>query len=212
MLCTNIFGQKKPIIKYIALGDSYTICEGINTEDCWPNLLVSHLNNEEITIQLVANPSVTGYTSQDLIDHELPLLNEETVDFATILIGVNDWVKGVNSSIFKSNLTYIVETVIEKVGSNKRLLLITIPDFSATPEGVKYGKGRNISEGIAEFNQIIHETALLYGIKLVDIYPTTQEMQGEPSLIAKDGLHPSAEEYALWEALIYKEVKKLLTK
>ncbi len=212
MFCGSIFAQNHTTINYIALGDSYTICEGINTNDCWPNLLVNHLNDEDISIKLVANPSVTGYTSQDLIDNELPILAEEPIDFATILIGVNDWVKEVSPSIFKSNLTFIVETVIEKVGSNRRLLLITIPDFSATPEGAKYGKGRNISEGIAEFNQIIQETAHFYGIKTVDLYPTTQKMKDNPSLIAKDGLHPSAEEYKIWEGLIFNKTYELLSK
>lgn len=205
------FAQSKETIKYVALGDSYTICEGINTSECWPTILVKHLVKEGIEITLEANPSKTGYTSQDLIDSELPILAESEANFVTILIGVNDWVKGVNEGIFRSNLTYILETVTDQVGSSKRVLLLTIPDFSATPEGKKYSNRRDISQGIAHFNSIIVETAEYYGVKVVDLYATSQQMKGNPELIANDGLHPSAKEYAIWEKLIYDEVVKLLT-
>lgn len=202
--------QNKEVVKFMPLGDSYTICEGINTSFCWPNTLTKNLSEKKIDIMLLTNPSKSGYTSQDLIDNELPILAESDANFVTILIGVNDWVKNINEGVFASNLTYIVETVIEKVGSSNRILLITIPDFSATPEGEKFANGRDISKGIARFNEIIKETADYYGVNVVDIYPTTKNMKGNPELIAKDGLHPSEKEYAIWQELIATKAIELL--
>lgn len=195
-------------IKYMPLGDSYTICEGMPPESRWPNLLTTHLQQNGIAIELVGNPARTGYTTQDLIDKELPIFKKEMLHstangFTTLLIGVNDWVQKVEKEKFQKNLSHIIEEVLNILPSNNRLILITIPDFSTTPQGAKYGYGRDISKGIAEFNEIISEAATEYNLQLVDIYPTTQEMKGKTELIAEDGLHPSAKEYVLWEKLIY---------
>lgn len=197
-------------IRYVALGDSYTIGEGAQREEAWPVLLTKHLKEKGIDIELVANPSVTGWTTQNLIDSELPVFNSSNPTFATLLIGVNDWVQQVDKEKFHSNLNYIIDKVLEKLPNKKNLVLITIPDFSATPNGAKYGHGRNITEGIKEFNSIISAEAKKRGLKLVDIFPTTQQMKNKPDHVAADGLHPSAKEYALWESLIYPIVFKEL--
>jgi lysophospholipase L1-like esterase len=198
------------IIRYVALGDSYTICEGANWEESWPVTLTEKLSAIGIPIQLIANPSRTGWTTQNLIDNELPIFDKSFATFATLLIGVNDWVQGISLEKYKENLTFILDHVQDRLPDKTKLLLITIPDFSATPEGPKYAKGRNISEGLQEFNQILKEEALKRNLKCVDIFPISQKMLGDPSLISKDNLHPSAKEYALWEELIYPEVLALL--
>lgn len=197
-------------IRYVALGDSYTIGEGAEKEEAWPVLLTKHLQETGVKIELVANPSVTGWTTQDLIDKELPVFNSSNPTFATLLIGVNDWVQKVEKEKFHSNLNYIIDKVLEKLPNKKNLVLITIPDFSATPNGGKYGHGRDITEGIKEFNAIITGEANKRGIKMVDIFPTTQQMNNKPDHVATDGLHPSAKEYALWETSIFQEVAPLL--
>jgi|ERR1051326_1274726 lysophospholipase L1-like esterase len=195
--------------RYVALGDSYTICEGAKWEESWPFTLTKHLNEKGISIELIANPSVTGWTTQDLIDKELPVFDSSSPTFATLLIGVNDWVQGVSKEKFHENLNFIIDHVLKKLSANNhqlttnnRLVLITIPDFSVTPEGPKYSKGRNIADGLQEFNAIIKEEAKKRNLKCVDIFPTSLEMKGKPELIAADGLHPSAKEYAIWETLI----------
>jgi acyl-CoA thioesterase I len=201
--------QSSNTIRYVALGDSYTICEGVNTSECWPNVLTKHLNKKDVDITLVANPSKTGYTSQQLIDNEMAVFTNAEANFATVLIGVNDWVQGVQIGIFESNLNYIVETLLETLSSD-RLFLITIPDFSATPKGPEYSKGRDITSGISEFNEIIKKAGDMYGVSVIDIFPTTQAMKDNPELVSADGLHPSAKEYLLWEGIIYPHVYEAL--
>ena len=197
-------------IRYVALGDSYTICEGATTAEAWPVILTNHLREKGLDIELIANPSVTGWTTQHLIDKELPIYNSSKPTFATLLIGVNDWVQQIDSKKFHDNLNYIIDKVLEKLSNKKNLILITIPDFSATPNGAKYGHGRDIAEGIKEFNSIISAEGKKRNLRVVDIFPTTQAMKGQDDLVSADGLHPSAKEYSLWEKLILPEAYNVL--
>ncbi|MEQ1733575.1 MAG: SGNH/GDSL hydrolase family protein [Bacteroidia bacterium] len=208
-LCFNT--PKQPPINYIAFGDSYTICTGTTrVAEQWPTVLTEHLVGAGINVKLVANPARNGYTTQNLIDKELPLLKTNNLDFATLLIGVNDWVQGVDSTTFKRNFTFIVDELQHKIANKKNIIIVTIPDFSATPQGAMYGAGRNITKGIASFNTIIKTVAAQKGLTVVDIFATTQAMKNKKELIAADELHPSALEYSLWEKLIFTQAKQLL--
>src|SRR6266571_9055873 len=81
-------------IRYAAIGDSYSIGEGASPKESWPAILTQHLNAQGLHVDLVANPSRTGWTTKDAINHELPIFTESKPDFATLQIGVNDWVQG----------------------------------------------------------------------------------------------------------------------
>ncbi len=199
-------------IRYVALGDSYSIGEGATPEQSWPAVLTQHLSAEGIPIKLVANPSVTGWTTQQVIERELPVFREARPDFATLLIGVNDWVQGVSAADFRHNLNYLVEQIVAILPKQQRLLLVSIPDFSVTPEGPKYARGRDIAKGIGSFNEIIIEEARKRGLRVVDIFPASQRLRDEPSLIAADRLHPSARAYAEWAEIILPAARKLLQK
>jgi lysophospholipase L1-like esterase len=201
----------KPL-RYIALGDSYTICTGTaKAGESWPSLLAKNLTATGMPTELLANPSANGFSTQDLIDRELPVLDAKGADFVTLLIGVNDWVRQVDAATFHRNLNSIIEHIEKKLSNKKHLVLITIPDFGVTPQGSQYGHGRDIAKGLTEFNDIIKAEALQRGLACVDIFPVSKLMKDDPALVAADGLHPSAKEYALWEALIFPQVKKVLS-
>jgi lysophospholipase L1-like esterase len=210
-LFTSQNPQSKKIYKYIAFGDSYTICTGTSSVDeHWPTILTKHLNELNITTELVANPSRNGFSTQNLIDNELPLLKTNNIDFATLLIGVNDWVRQVDIKTYRKNLIHIIDEIQKKLNNKNQLLLITIPDFGVTPQGSQYGSGRDISKGILEFNAIIKAEATKRGLPCVDLFLISKKMKDNKNLIAVDGLHPSAKEYAIWESIILPEVKKML--
>ena len=198
------------MIRYAAIGDSYTIGENVEEEERWPNLMVRHLNENGIAIEIVANPSVTGWTTQDLIDKELPIFRESNADFATLLIGVNDWVQKVSEEKFRANMKFIIEEMLKKLPSPKRLVVVTIPDFGATPAGPSFSGGKDISAGLAGFNGIIMQECENYDLACVDIFELSQGMKDDASLVGSDGLHPSAKEYALWEKMIYPVVASQL--
>ncbi|PCJ87024.1 MAG: hypothetical protein COA57_05465 [Flavobacteriales bacterium] len=188
---------------YVALGDSYTIGEGVKKNKRWPNLLVKHLQEKSIEIELIANPSRTGWTTSDLIKKELSVFKSSNPDFATLLIGVNDWVQGVSVEKFRANFVFILDEILKELPSAERLLAITIPDFSVTPKGKNFANGRSVSAGISKLNAIIIEECKKKNISVVDIFVVSQEMGNNPDLICADGLHPSAKEYEIWEKLIF---------
>jgi lysophospholipase L1-like esterase len=197
-------------IRYVAIGDSYSIGEGASPNESWPAVLTRHLVEQGVQITLVANPSRTGWTTQQAIDLELPILVNAGPNFATLQIGVNDWVQGADEETFRKRFVLLVDRMLEVVKDKNRLLVVTIPDFGVTPAGPKYARGRNISEGIAAFNKIINQEAERRGLRVVDVFPLSKKMQSDPTLVAADGLHPSAKEYAEWEKIIFPAALALL--
>ena len=200
----------KEKIRYAVIGDSYSCGEGASPKESWPALMTQHLNAQGLHVDLVSNPSVTGWTTKDAIDRELPKFINSDPNFATLLIGVNDWVQGVDETTFRNRFSYLVDQMLAVLPNKKRLLVVTIPDFGVTPTGPKYSRGRNIHEGIMQFNQIVTEEARKRGLAVVDIFPLSKKMGQDKSLVAKDGLHPSAKEYAEWEKIIFPAALELL--
>ena len=199
-------------IRYAVIGDSYSCGEGAKPSESWPALLTQHLKSQGLDVELVLNPSVTGWTTKDAIDRELPKFIRSNPTFATLLMGVNDWVQGVDETTFRNRCSYLLDQMLAVLPNKKRLLVVTIPDFGVTPTGPKYSRGRNIHEGILQFNQIVTEEARKRGLEVVDIFPVSKKMGQDKSLVAKDGLHPSAKEYAEWEKIIFPAALELLTK
>src|SRR5882762_283044 len=200
----------KERIRYAVIGDSYSCGEGATPKESWPALMTQHLKAQGVDIDLVSNPSVTGWTTKDAIDKEMPKFVNSSPNFATLLIGVNDWVQGVDEATFRNRFSYLLDQMLAVLPNKKRLLVVTIPDFGVTPTGSKYSRGRNIHEGIMQFNQIAIEEAHKRGLQVVDIFPLSKKMGKDKSLVAKDGLHPSAREYAEWETIIFPVALELL--
>ena len=199
-------------IRYAVVGDSYSCGEGATPGESWPALLTQHLKRDGVDVDLVSNPSVTGWTTKDAIDKELPKFVNSNPNFATLLIGVNDWVQGVDETTFRNRFSYLLDHMLAVLPNKKHLLVVTIPDFGVTPTGPKYARGRNIHEGITQFNQIVTEEAHKRGLEVVDIFPLSKKMGQDKSLVAKDGLHPSAKAYAEWETIIFPAALELLKK
>lgn len=197
-------------VRYVALGDSYTIGEGLSAEKNFPSQLVAQLKTSGVDISLIENPSRTGWTTQDVLDQEMPIYTAAKPQFSTLLIGVNDWVQGVDSNTFRTNFAKILDQMLAGLQDKQNLIVITIPDFGVTPTGAQYANGKNISQGITEFNQIIQEESQKKNVKVIDIFSLSQGMKDD--LINPDGLHPSAKEYTLWTTLIYPEALTLLNK
>ena len=199
-------------IRYAVVGDSYSCGEGATPSESWPALLTEHLKREGLDVELVSNPSVTGWTTKDAIDKELPKFVNSNPSFATLLIGVNDWVQGIDETTFRNRLSYLLDSMLAVLTNKKHLIVVTIPDFGVTPTGPKYARGRNIHEGLTSFNKIVTEESHKRGLEVVDIFPLSKKMGHDKTLVAKDGLHPSAKAYAEWETIIFPAALELLKK
>jgi acyl-CoA thioesterase-1 len=192
-------------IRYVALGDSYTIGTSVASAERWPEQLVARLPR----LALIANLGVNGFTSRDVIDVELPKLDGLRPEFATLLVGVNDVVQGVGAETYRSNVALILDALVDRVGAG-RVIVVTTPDYTVTPAGADYGDPVAQSAGIRTNNGIISEGATARGIRVVDIYDISLRAATERDLIAGDGLHPSGAQYALWVDRIAPAVQELL--
>ncbi|MEO8470426.1 MAG: SGNH/GDSL hydrolase family protein [Chloroflexota bacterium] len=200
----------EPPVRYVALGDSYTIGTSVRVDERWTNQLVRALESGESTrIDLVANLGVNGYTSRDVIDVELPQLASLTPEFITLLIGVNDVVQGVPAETYRANVEQILDDLVRRVGA-ARILVVTTPDYTVTPSGADYGDPVHQAAGIRENNSILTTLAAARGIAVVDIHDISLAAGTDRSLVASDGLHPSGAQYALWVARIVPVVAGLL--
>jgi acyl-CoA thioesterase-1 len=195
-------------VRYLPLGDSYTIGQSEPESQNFPNQLVNKLKSDGVSIGIVANPAVTGYTTQDVIDNELPLIPKLKPTFVTLLIGVNDYVQGVSIQKFQSNLEYIISDIQKQLPNPQNVVLITVPDFGKTPTGAQFGDPTELATGVQSFNTVIKQVAASHKLPVADIFPISQGVATDPSLIASDGLHPSPAEYALWVSIIYPVVKQ----
>lgn len=188
---------------YIPLGDSYTIGTGVAQNQSWPGLLVEHLNSKGIPIKLLVNPARNGWTTQEVLEKELPVFESLNPNFATLMIGVNDYYQGVEAQTFRRRLVQILDRITTKLPEKNHLVVITIPDFSVTPVGQKFHPERNVSEEINRFNDIIKEEAASRGLPVADLFEISKGMGKDPSLVCPDGLHPSFKEHLLWEETIF---------
>ena len=190
-------------IRYVAIGDSYTVATGIEEKDSWPSQLTQKLKSAGIKINLIEILGMRGATSQQTLNEVMPLLKNLKPGFITLLIGVNDWIReGISSSKFKIR----IKNLIDEIQSNlppKKLLLITIPDFSCSPQKKNWGYGKSATNGITRLNKILKTEAALRDLVIVDIYPLSQNLCSQVGMFSDDGVHPSALQYSKWVDLIF---------
>ena len=190
-------------MRYVAIGDSYTVATGIEEKDSWPSQLTQKLKSAGIEINLIEILGMKGATSQQTLNEVMPLLKNLKPGLITLLIGVNDWIReGISSSKFKKR----IKNLIDEIQSNlppKKLLLITIPDFSCSPQKKNWGYGKSATNGITRLNKILKTEAALRDLVIVDIYPLSQNLCSQVGMFSDDGVHPSALQYSKWVDLIF---------
>lgn len=193
-------------VRYVALGDSYTIGTSVAESERWPNQLVERIGR----LELVGNPAVNGYTSRDLIDRELPLVGDLEPDFVTVLIGVNDVVQGVPEATYADNVATILDTLLDQLPAG-RIVCVATPDYTRTPQGSAFGDPVQQRAGIERANAILREVCAARGAAFVpEIFEISQDAARDAGLVAGDGLHPSGAQYARWVDVIAPVVAEAL--
>jgi lysophospholipase L1-like esterase len=194
-----------PTLRYVALGDSYTIGTSVAEDERWPNQLVA----VEPRLELVANLGVNGYATRDVIELELPQLADLEPEFVTLLIGVNDVVQRVPAPLYRRNLGQILDGLLARVGPG-RILAITTPDYTVTPSGTEYGDPVRQAAAVRANNAVLEELAGGRLVRVVDIHDLSLKAAEDRSLVASDGLHPSPQQYVLWLSRIFPAVHQML--
>lgn len=200
LMDNQLFGQKIKLdkeVRMLALGDSYTIGESVETKMRWPHQFIDELRKTGKDAHLPDYIATTGWTTRDLLTGIASSLErDKDYNLVSILIGVNNQYQGLDIIIYEPQLRTIIDLAIEITGEDtSRIFILSIPDYAYTP----FGKGdKNISNEIDAYNEINRRVALEYGILRVDITPISRRGIEEPALVAGDGLHPSGEQYREW--------------
>jgi lysophospholipase L1-like esterase len=199
-------------LRYVALGDSYTIGTATRAADeRWPDQLVARLGllSPAPALDLVANLGANGFTSRDVIEVELPQLTALEPGFASVLVGVNDVVQGVPEASYRDNLATIFDALLERLAPT-RIVAVTTPDYTVTPRGRDYGDPVRQAAAIRAFNTALTAIAAESRIAVVDIHDLSLEAATDRSLVADDGLHPSGAQYGRWVDRMAPVVERLL--
>jgi lysophospholipase L1-like esterase len=194
----------------LALGDSYTIGEGVLLHENFPYQVTVWLRKTGLNFQAPEIIAKTGWTTDELlaaINHHSFL---PTYDFVTLLIGVNNQYRGRSPEEYKMEFESLLKQAIRFAGNkNDRVIVLSIPDWGATP----FAEGRDrqkIASEIDAYNTANKAIAEMSGVHYINITPGTREVAGNPEWLAGDGLHPSAKEYARWATMIAPIIKAKL--
>jgi acyl-CoA thioesterase-1 len=196
-------------ICYLALGDSYTACAGASSSaQSWPAIVAGRLAERTGRKVGLTNPAVNGFTTLDLIDNELAHIERLKPDLITILIGVNDLVRGREIGEYQASLVTIYDKVLELNLPSGRALAISIPNWSVVPAARQYGDPEHIRQLTDTFNDIARDEAEGRGFKWVDITETSISGLGSAGWISSDGLHPGDSQYAAWAEVIWHGIRQ----
>ncbi len=188
------------VIRYLALGDSFTIGTGIAPDRSFPAELVRLWSARGRTAK-GRNLAVNGYTTDDLIADELPLVARFVPTLITVLIGANDIVHSSSADRYRAQLRQVHDRLRALAPAAARYALPQ-PDWSLSPAAAGFGDTRAFARSIERFNGIAREEAERGGAAYLDIFPLMRE-QATRGMFAEDGLHPSAEAHAAWaQALV----------
>ncbi len=202
-------GARPGALRYVALGDSYTLGTSVEPAERWPDQLVARLGPQPPTLDLVANLAVNGYATSDVVGRQLPELAELRPGFVSLLIGVNDVVQGIPGARFAAHAALILDAILAHVAAD-RVVVVATPDYTVTPQGAAYGNPARQAAGIIECNRLLAELARARGVAWVDIHDLSLAAATDRSLVAGDGLHPSGAQYRLWVERILPVVERLL--
>lgn len=198
-----------PSIRYLALGDSYTIGDSVAEMDRWPNRLARSLEEQGVPtdVTIIAK---TGWTTSELWDGIQEHKLEPPYDLVSLLIGVNNQYRGYDINEYREQFMFLLNKSIEYAGGDaNRVIVLSIPDWGVTP----FAYGRNttqIANDIDAFNAVNREETEKAGAHYVDITPVSRDALNDHTLIAPDGLHPSGRMYAEWVKQALPDVLKAL--
>ena len=181
-------------IKYLALGDSYTIGQGVEENERWPNQLSEQLESNGIDVQKTQIIAQTGWKTSDLLNGIADsTLND--YDLISLLIGVNNQFWSQPFDVFQTEFDSLVNIAIEAVGK-ERIFIVSIPDYGVTPFGSS--NSENIANDIDMYNAYISERCVEEGFPFINVTEISRQLGDSDGALAPDNLHPSGYQYSLW--------------
>jgi len=191
-------------MKYLALGDSYTIGEALPVEDNWPMQWAHALRANGVDI---ADPGIiakTGWTTDELAAALDEADTSNTIappyDMVSLSIGVNNQYRGRSLDNYREEFTALLHRAIAYAGKKTaHVFVLSIPDWGITEFGKDSSRDiAKIAHELDGYNQINAEVSKKLGVHWIDISTVTRKAGTNAKFYAEDGLHPSRALYALW--------------
>jgi lysophospholipase L1-like esterase len=188
----------KAEVTYLALGDSYTIGEGVAENERYPLLLADSLDKTGFSLSRVQVIARTGWTTDELNAAMNEADLDASYDLVTLLIGVNNQYRGRTPQDYQPEFAALLQRAVSLAnGDPKRVVVLSIPDWGVTP----FAQNRNrdqIASEIDAYNQINRQISIDAGVQWLDVTAVSRLAASQPDLLAPDGLHPSGKMYRQW--------------
>lgn len=198
---------------YLALGDSYTIGEGVAADERWPAQLARRLRALGVAIADPAIVATTGWTTDELAAAMDAATFAPPYALASLLIGVNNQYRGRALDEYRGEFAALLERASALAASPTRVFVVSIPDWGVTRFAREQGRdAAQVGAEIDAFNAAAREIATAAGIPFVDVTAASREAGDGEAMLVADGLHPSAAQYALWTDEIVPVARALLEK
>ncbi len=199
-------------MRFLALGDSYTIGESVAPEERWPAQLGALLRAEGIDLGDPTLVATTGWTTDELwagIDRANP---QGTFDLVSLLVGVNNQYRGRGRDEYREQFAALLQRAVGFAGGDPaRVVVLSIPDWGVTPYAARLERDpAAVGADIDALNAINRAETGRPGAHYVDVTPFSREAAHDPSLLAADGLHPSGRMYAEWARLALPAAREAL--
>jgi len=184
---------------WLALGDSYTVGEGLDPRDAWPERTAARLRGAGTPLGALRVFARTGWTTDELLagmDDAGLWPPREAFSLVTLLIGVNDQYRGRDPLAFAGRFATCLDRAVTLAGGlAARVLAISIPDWGVTP----FAEGRDrgaIARALDEYNALARSTAGARGAHWADVTARSRALRE----VVADGLHPAASVHEAWSA------------
>lgn len=185
-------------LRYLALGDSYTIGQSVDASERWPVQLTALLRESGYNYKDPRIVARTGWTT-DQLETAIDDANiQEKYDLVTLLIGVNDQYRGRNVEDFRTRYIDVLNKAIALANNNpKNVIVVSIPDWGVSPFAENRDRDK-ISQEIDLYNRVKKEETIKKQVQFINITAISRQALNNDSYIASDNLHFSGAMYKLW--------------
>ena len=163
----------------------------------FPALLAEKWRGEGCEVEL-QNAGISGYTAGQVLDEQVPQIEEFKPTLITFQAGGNDLVNGVTPDDYRSDVQAVLDAA---TGSGARVIVLAQNEWFRAPGG----QGYTTPEAREELDSILIEEAQSRGAEFVDMRPIYKQQADENQWV-EDGIHPTPEAYETWATELASQV------
>jgi lysophospholipase L1-like esterase len=199
-------------LRFLALGDSYTLGEGIAADASWPWQLARALRAGGIGLVDPEILAVTGWTTDELVAAMEATPFAPPYALVSLSIGVNNQYRGRDADEYRREFADLLQRAIALAGDEaSRVFVVSIPDWGVTRFAREQKRdAARIAAEIDAFNALARGETAIAGARYADVTAISRQCADRPGMLADDGLHPSSAQYASWLPAIAEAAKRCL--